>query len=280
MQHHAQLRCHLKLWKWVGIVLCLFIVTLPSCTRPKPEISRPDVLLVVLDTVRADRVSALGYSRQTTPNFDTVAQEGILFTDVTAPGSWTWPSHASLFTGTPPRVHQAHRLPSDNLTEGMQRHGIHVNRLRQDLPTIAERFAAAGYRTVSIASNPWLSPDLGLTRGFEIASVKDSDINVISSALEELKSTDKRPLFMFLNLMSAHSPYLMLPAPWAPARHESLEKDTAPEWTKPYLMRHYGLPGFNLELCGTCEQAFSGVSKKVAQSHRCLQPPLCLVPPI
>ena len=139
--------------------------------------------------------------------------------------------------GTPPRVHQAHRLPSNSLSEGVQSHGITVSRLRQDLPTIAERFAAAGYRTVSIASNPWLSPDLGLTRGFETATTKDSDKKVMSLALKELKSNDKRPLFMFLNLMSAHSPYLMLPVPWARTNNESLKKETAPEWAKPYLVR-------------------------------------------
>jgi len=75
---------------------------LPGCEDPGPAPDPPDVLIVVLDTLRADRTSLGGHTRPTTPQLTALAESGVRFTDVTAPGSWTWPSHGSLFTGEPP----------------------------------------------------------------------------------------------------------------------------------------------------------------------------------
>ena len=70
---------------------------------------RPDVLIVVMDTVRADHLSTYGYSRETSPELTELMKTGVLFTDVTASSSWTWPSHAALFSGFPPWEPWAHR---------------------------------------------------------------------------------------------------------------------------------------------------------------------------
>ncbi len=201
-------------------------------TSASPD-ARPDVLLVVLDTVRADRVSSYGYARPTTPQLDAVAAAGVLFEDVTAAGSWTWPSHASIFTGEPPWVHGAHM--ADVGAGDTNSFGIEVTRMRTEMPTLAERFAKAGYRTVAIAANEWLSPDLGLVRGFETALVIAQDLGVIDEALRQLARDDDRPLFLFVNLMSAHSPYRTGPGPWAVPDPSMLEPGTAPEWLRPFL---------------------------------------------
>ena len=119
--------------------------------RPAARSGAPDVVLVVLDTVRADHVSAYGYGRPTTPVFDSLAREGALFLDATAPATWSLPSHASLFSGQFPSSHGAH--------------GEH-RFLEPDVPTLAERLAAAGYETRCFTSNPWITDSLGLTRGF------------------------------------------------------------------------------------------------------------------
>jgi arylsulfatase A-like enzyme len=139
---------------------------LMACESPEP--APPPVLLVVMDTVRADRTSTYGYARPTTIQLDAVARAGVVFEDVTAPGSWTWPSHASLFTGRPPWEHGAHlvtreqaaSLARNAVVEGSE---VMVGRMRTDLPTLAERFAEAGYRTRALFSNEWLAADLGLT---------------------------------------------------------------------------------------------------------------------
>ena len=83
----------------------LALLLLVGCTsKPAP----PDVLLIIMDTVRADRLHTYGHSRPTSRQLDAIADVGVVFTDVTADGTWTWPGHASLFTGEPPWVHGAH----------------------------------------------------------------------------------------------------------------------------------------------------------------------------
>ena len=88
------------------------IVSLLACSGLTIEapLRRPDVMLVVLDTVRADRLSAYGHDRPTSLQLEAIAAAGVRFVDVTAPAPWTWPSHASLFTGLHPWEHGGHTL--------------------------------------------------------------------------------------------------------------------------------------------------------------------------
>ncbi len=201
--------------------------------------ARPDVLLVVIDTLRADRVSAYGYARPTTPQLDALALGGVLFEDVTAPAPWTWPSHASLFTGEPPWVHGA-RLASSGgddavSSETADRFGMPASRMRDDLPTLAERFSEAGYRSVALVANDWLDPQLGLLRGFEHAALFENDGALIEAAAREMAKPDDRPLFLFLNAMTAHSPFCEGPGPWALGDDAFLDPARAPDWVRPYL---------------------------------------------
>lgn len=207
------------------LTLCA-LLALMGCGPP-----RSDILLVVTDTVRADRVSAYGYWRRTTPQIEGLAAAGTLFEDVTAPSCWTLPSHASLFTGEPPWVHGSHRRASG----GVSVNGWNVAPLRDDLPTLAERLQALGYRTVSISANPWFSYDIGLTRGFDDAQLYEDSRRLVGAALAEIERPRDQPLFLFLNFMDAHSPYLNGPPPWN-APSAALEESSAPEWLRPYLM--------------------------------------------
>jgi len=123
---------------------------LQNAEKAMADSSKPNVLLIVLDTARADRFSAYGYGRQTTPQIDHVAKEGILYTQAIAPSSWTVPSHASLFTGRNPEEHGA---------------GIHA--LDDRFPTVAETLQGNGYRTAGfVANRMMLYGGTGLGRGF------------------------------------------------------------------------------------------------------------------
>jgi arylsulfatase A-like enzyme len=113
--------------------------------------SRPNVIFVVLDTVRADRVSGLGYDQPTTPQFDDFLAEATTFTDAVAQAPWSVPSHASLFTGEYPSEHEA-TVPKPVLSEG---------------PVLAERLGAAGYETYGVSPNEYVRPATGFARGFE-----------------------------------------------------------------------------------------------------------------
>lgn len=114
-------------------------------------VSQPNVLFVVLDTVRADRVSALGYDRQTTPSFDQFAADATLFTDAVAQAPWSVPSHASLFTGKYPREHGATTASP-------------VLRSEQPLPSLLAR---DGYHTYAYSPNEYVRPATGFGRGFD-----------------------------------------------------------------------------------------------------------------
>jgi arylsulfatase A-like enzyme len=119
--------------------------------RPLPPADAPNVLLVVLDTVRADRLSLYGYPRATSPNLKRLAERGIRFDEARATAPWTLPSHASMFTGRWP-----HELDVNWKTS-----------FRTKFPTVAEYLGSHGYATAGfVANTQYCSYDAGLDRGF------------------------------------------------------------------------------------------------------------------
>jgi arylsulfatase A-like enzyme len=119
--------------------------------RPLPPVDSPNVLLIVMDTVRADRLSLYGYHRPTTPQLKQLATRGIRFDKVRATAPWTLPSHASMFTGLLP-----HEVGVEWMTP-----------LRGEFPTLAEFLGFHGYATAGFAANTlFCSYDTGIDRGF------------------------------------------------------------------------------------------------------------------
>ncbi len=196
------------------MLLALACSTPPDPPPPAPP-APPNVLLVVMDTTRADALSAYGNARRTSPQLDAIAEAGVRFTDVTAPAPWTWPVHASLFTGKQPWEHGAHSTVADEAIGATGR--LRMTRLDPDLPTLAERFGAAGYNTVSISANRLVVPQLGLTRGFDVGLHHDTDAEVVAEAVNAIQGVEG-PLLLFVNLMDAHQPWTPWPVPWQDAR--------------------------------------------------------------
>ncbi len=115
--------------------------------------NQPDIIFIVLDTQRADRLGCYGYQRPITPNLDRFAGQSVLFEQAISPAQWTVPSHAAMFTGLYPTAHQllqAHQsLPNDRLH-------------------LAEILRQAGYDTVGFCNNPLVGIlNNGLKRGFD-----------------------------------------------------------------------------------------------------------------
>jgi len=160
---------------------------------------RPDVVLVSLDTLRADHLSAYGYGRLTSPNLDAFAREaGVLFRSVVAPSPWTLPSHVSLFTGLDAVRHR-------------QNFPVPVT---GSLTMLAEILRASGYETVGVTGGGMLVPQFGLTQGFERYRYwrhdEDRAEEVAAGAarcLEILREARSRPLFLFFHTYEVHSPY-------------------------------------------------------------------------
>jgi len=171
--------------------------------------SRPDILFVLIDSLKASHVGCYGYSRDTTPNIDRfVREEGcFLFETVIPGGSWTMPAVMTLFTALPV---DGHRRVMPNLPHN------------REAVTLAEALRAAGYETVGVTANAMTNRRFGYGRGFDVwddySATQPPDANVerIASGyakggaltrmgLGRLKRRDpKKPLFLFLFYMDPH----------------------------------------------------------------------------
>jgi arylsulfatase A-like enzyme len=120
----------------------------------------PNILVIVVDTLRADHLSSYGYSRATTPNIDHLARNGVLFENAIAPSSWSLPSHASLVTGRAVHEHGMGNVqPMPWLGWG--------NSALNGLPTLGEALQKRGYRTGAFSANRiYFTSNVGLGRGF------------------------------------------------------------------------------------------------------------------
>lgn len=179
----------------------LLFAALTSCGSADDDAPPPNVVLVVLDTVRADHVSCYGYARQTTRHVDALAESAVRYTNCRATGPWTLPSHASMFTGRFPFQHRADSLQNE---EGEWRELP----LKQEHTTLAEALGALGYRTGGFAANTgYLRTEFQLDQGFDRYVVeREPGIALNARALAWLEESEG-PFFLFLNYMDAHRPY-------------------------------------------------------------------------
>jgi len=207
------------------------LALLSACAGDPVRPLRPNLVLISLDSTRADQVGVYGHrpplapEERSTPSIDRLAAEGVLFETALATTSWTLPSHVALLTGTPDLVHG---VELDGLRMGPR----HV--------TLAEVLARAGYRTTGFFSGPYLEPRFAFDRGFEryracygpeltrastadvagdpkaeraleVASQRDvSSPAVLAAALAELDqaASDERPFFLFVHFFDPHYDYL------------------------------------------------------------------------
>ena len=177
-------------------------------TPPISDDHRSNVLVVTLDTIRADRLGAYGGARGASPFIDSLAARGVVFDRCAAPTPLTLPSHTSLFTGTYPIFH------------GVRDNGDYV--VPEELTTMAELFADAGYRTGAFVGAYVLAARWGLDQGFETFSEPhlgfDPDLSsfaqiqrradtVVDDALAWLATPSAAPFFAWVHLYDPHLPY-------------------------------------------------------------------------
>ncbi len=193
---------------------------------PAAHTTGPTVLFVVLDNVRADRTSLCGHDRPTTPVLEGLRDAGASYTCAAyAPASWTFPSHASYFTGLELPDHGADVSPAGTVEWPW---GLAFDPLAADVPTLAEQMAARGYQTAAVSANPVVSAPTGLTRGF--GTVRSATtfgelggaalVRTVGEVLREGVDPAGGPLFLFVNIADAHEPWDAIPAElgWAPPR--------------------------------------------------------------
>jgi len=165
-----------------------------------------NIVLISIDTCRADHLSCYGFKRKTTPNIDAVARDGVLFQEALTPVPLTTPAHSSLFTGTYPPTH-----------------GVHLNNgvgLADSNVTLAEVLRDAGFQTAAFVSGFPLDPQFGLNQGFDTYDSKftktsESSSNYSERSAEEvsrpalawLDQHKDKPFFVFVHYFDAHVPY-------------------------------------------------------------------------
>jgi hypothetical protein len=163
------------------------------------EDPRPDIVLVLIDTLRADRLGCYGNPRPTSPDLDRLADEGLRFEHSLSASTWTLPSTASILSGLLP-----------------DQHGVRVGgeALSDAAVTAAERLRDEGYRTVAFTDGGWVHHRWGFGQGFARFDVlprtgRSADVRlIVDAALEWLESERQHPYLLLLHTYEVHQPYV------------------------------------------------------------------------
>jgi len=215
-----------------AIILCLAAAT-GGCGDvsdvASPADARPNVVVIVLDTVRADALSCYGNTEPLTPHVDAVARDGTRYATTYATCFWTLPSHASLLTGLYPSEAGA---------------TSETNHLPEAVETLAERLRRDGYATGAVVRNPWLSVERGFAQGFDVfveawrtteVPEIEAEHAAVGAAVEWMaeRAREPAPFFLFVNLNLAHLPYT--------PSDEALQHVATREWPPDHVERMRGI---------------------------------------
>ncbi len=167
-------------------------------TRPRTRSSpqEPNIVLFVMDTQRADRLSAYGYERPTAPRLAELAQRGTLFERAYSTSNWTWPSTASILTGLPPEEHGLVDLNSCFLSERLQ--------------TLAEVLQEQGFTTAGWSANYLIASDKNFDQGFEsfihAKGASQRSDQVLPQVSHWLEAVAGQRFFLYVHLLDPHAP--------------------------------------------------------------------------
>ena len=200
----------------VGAGLCAALI--PALRRSPPPVGSTNVVLIIVDTLRADHLGCYGYDKPTTTSIDEIARQGVVFEQTVANCSWTRPSIASLLTSTYPRETGVYKEQFDALSP--------------EVVTLAEMFEQGGFATYGVTANPSINAMFGFDRGFDqygdcgvvwpwmkvseknqrrykkgVVLMEDADL-VTDRALAILEQHDgKRPFYLQVLYIDPHLPY-------------------------------------------------------------------------
>ena len=187
-----------------GGVLALAAAIALGCAPPSaPEAPPPNVLLISIDTLRADRLGCYGYQRRpTSPAIDAFAADAVRFERARSPSPWTTPAHMSLMTSLYPSGHGVNRS-FEQMKAGDYRG------LPEKATTLAEALAEQGYRTLALTGGGTVRGELGFDRGFEQyldrnPRLTDETWSTLTGLLHDAAA---EPFFLFFHTFEVHTPY-------------------------------------------------------------------------
>ena len=165
-----------------------------------------NLVLISIDTLRADRLGCYGYERQTSPNIDRFAARSLLFSQATSAATNTTPSHMSMFTGLHASVHGQFNLKLGKDSEALATAAL----LPESMPTLAERLDAEGFRTLAYTDGGYLTAELAFDRGFDEfqrqAETVDRKVDRVLKRLANVNHDER--VFLFVHTYEVHSPYV------------------------------------------------------------------------
>ena len=198
-------------------VIFFFLLFNDSCQHKADKRKKPNIIFICVDTLRADRLACYGYENIETPNIDSIAEKGVLFSQAVTQVPVTLPSHCSIFTSQNPIVHN------------VRENGTY--RLDNSETTLAEILKENGYRTAAFIGGFPLDSRFGLNQGFEVydddlsgekivshtenkiwqghefSSFERKAADVIKSAIKWLSAYKEQRFFLFIHLFDPHAPY-------------------------------------------------------------------------
>ncbi len=176
----------------LAVTVCL---TVSCCSR---RADQPNVILVSIDTLRADHLHCYGYGKETSPFLDSLARQGVLFENAIVQANWTLPSHVSMLTSLYPGVHQVQQK---------------TEKMGKPLKTMAEILKGAGYNTAGFVDGGVLSSNFGFSQGFELFDDRSLHEVKDKRVLHWLKRHRTKPFFLFYHTYDVHFPYIHHPHP-------------------------------------------------------------------
>ena len=179
---------------WVAWAAPHVVCSTPAA-RPRRD-GPPDVVLVSLDTLRADRLGVYGADPSPSPTLDTLARESLVFDEAFAVAPYTLATHASMFTGLYPSEHRAgHDAPLFPMSDAP--------------PTLASRLRDAGYRTLAFTAGGIVHRGHGIARGFEtwVEHTRVGLPSMLPTIFDALGAAPRRPTFLFVHTYDIHGPY-------------------------------------------------------------------------
>jgi len=195
------------------IILTAILMLLAATSCKKPP--RPNVVVIVIDTLRADRLSFYGYPKETTPFLDSFARKSTVFANAYAGSSWTAPATASIFTGFYPFQHGVIMGLAAQLKIIRKDPTIRINRIPESVQTMPEVFKSNGYRTFGISDNDNICQGQGFAQGFDkLLNFSHKGAQTINRKLLELEKEIKSSprYFLYVHYNDPHRPYkLSLP---------------------------------------------------------------------
>jgi arylsulfatase A-like enzyme/Flp pilus assembly protein TadD len=210
MRHFLRITVNGTLVLWINAlaILAALVFSSPFVFAAQPANDSLNVVLITIDTVRADHLGCYGYKLIETPHLDALAASGVRFLNAFTPVPITLPAHSVMLTGTYP------------MRTGM--HDFSGNRLNSSQPTLATLLHAKGYATAAVVGSAVLDSRFGLNRGFDFyydhfdfSRLDEKNIDammrpggeVVDHALGWLDGNRQRPLFLWIHLYDAHHPY-------------------------------------------------------------------------